>query len=70
MTAKVKINDEERIAILFPFYDKDDCVEAMAEAMWQVMDTIVSCEESKSMISANALNQLMKINKMLSDSKD
>lgn len=70
MTAKVKINDEERIAILFPSYDKDDCVEAMAEAMWQVMDTIVSCEESKSMISANALNQLMKINKMLSDSKD
>ena len=50
MTAKVKINDEERIAILFPFYDTDDCVEAMAEAMWQVTNTIVSCEESKSMI--------------------
>lgn len=70
MTAKVTINNEERTVILFPFYDTDGCVEAMAEAMWQVLDTIVSCEESKSMISANALNQLVKMNKMLTNDRE
>ena len=68
MTTEVTINNEKRIAILFPDYDDTkDCIEAMADAMWQVLDVIVSCEESKSMISADSLNQLVKLNRMLND---
>lgn len=67
MTAKVKIDGEERYAIFFPkFDDTSECIEAMEEGLWDVLEVLVTDERAKRDVPASALGQLVKICKMLS----
>lgn len=66
MVTTVKVGGEDRIAVLFPFYDEEDCIESMADGLWQVLEVVADSEEAKQNVPTHGLGQLVKMCKMLS----